>query len=180
MTDTAVPVDERPLGDSFGLERARALLEPAGVGVFGFLVVALVAGSTGGFLPTTQGWAAVLTLWLAAVAFLVRERGTPSIPALLLGGGLLAFTAWTALSAAFWSASPTSSMLEVLRNASYLGIVAAGIAVTSRRTTVALLGGVLAAVWLLSLYALGTRLLPDRFGEFDSSAYGYRLAAPIT
>ena len=99
MTYAAVAEDDRPHTDALGLARVRPLLEPAAVGLYGFLVVALVAGSTGGYLPTTHGWTAVVTLWLAAVATLLRGRLTLSGAAVTLLGGLLLFTIWTALSA---------------------------------------------------------------------------------
>ena len=35
-------------------------------------------------------------------------------------------------------------------------------------------------IFLDSLYGLGTRVLPDRFGGFDSTSFDYRLSAPIT
>ncbi|MFO7572831.1 MAG: O-antigen ligase family protein, partial [Gaiellaceae bacterium] len=161
-------------------ERAAGLAQPLGVWLYGFLVVALTAGSAGGYLPTTHGWTAVITLWLAAVTLMVRDRVEVSTPAVVLLGALAAFTAWMTLSAAFWSPSPTSAMHEVQRNLAYLGIVAAGLALTSRRLAPLLAGGVLAGVVLQCLYALGTRVLPDRLGAFDSEAFGYRLSLPIT
>ena len=163
--------------------RAQALtlawLEPAGVWLYGFLVVALVAANEGGFEATTWGWCAVVTFWLAATGLLVRDRIDLRVLDLTFVAGLLAFTGWVALSN-LWTPSVTSTMHEVQRDLAYVGVVVAGLVLVRRRTTHALLGGVLAAIVLLSLYSLGTRLLPDRFGEFDSETYRYRLATPIT
>ena len=156
-----------------------ARLEPAGVWLYGFLVIALVAGNTGGFEPTAWGWCAVLTLWLAAIGLLVRDRIELHVLDLTFIGGLLAFTIWVALSN-LWTPSVTSTMHEVQRDLAYVGVVTAGLVLVRRRTAHALLGGVLAAIVLLSVYALGTRVLPDRFGDFDSETFGYRLATPIT
>ena len=60
------------------------------------------------------------------------------------------------------------------------GVAVSGVVLVRRRTATHLLGGVLAGIALLSLYALGTRILPDRIGSFDSESFGYRLATPIT
>ena len=49
-------------------------LDQLGAAAYGFLVVALVAASAGGYSQTTWGWAALATLWLGAVVLLARER----------------------------------------------------------------------------------------------------------
>jgi hypothetical protein len=154
-------------------------LESPGVFAFGFLVITLVAGHTGGFLPTTYGWTAIVTLWLAAMALLLRDRPALGGFDLLFLGGLVAFTGWVALSN-LWTSSMTSTMHEVQRDVAYVGIVGSGLLLTRRATVPYLLGGVLAGIALLSAYALGVRILPDRFGDFDSTSFGYRLATPIT
>jgi O-Antigen ligase len=147
--------------------------------VYGCAVVSIVAGSSGGFLPTTWGWTAVVTLWLAAIALLLRDRIRFRALELAYVGGMLAFTAWVALSN-FWTPSVTSTMHEVQRDIAYTGVIAAGILLVRSRAVPQLLGGVLIGIVLDSLYGLGTRLLPDRFGGFDSISYDNRLSAPIT
>ena len=98
---------------------------------------------------------------------------------LMYWAGLLAFGGWVALSN-FWTPSVPSTMHEVQRNIAYLGVVAAGLVLVRASTTRHLLGGVFAAIVLLDLYGLGTRVLPDRLGTFDSVSYSYRLSPPIT
>ena len=154
-------------------------LPGAVAGLYGFLVVALVAGSAGGYRATTWGWTALVTLWIAAVALLVRERVELRRLGLLFVCGLTAFGGWVALSN-FWTPSVPSTMQEVQRNLAYIGVVAAGLLLVRASTTTHLLGGVLVAIVLLDLYGLGTRLLPDRLGTFDSVSFNYRLAPPIT
>jgi hypothetical protein len=156
-----------------------ARLETLGVAGYGFLVVALVASATGGFPPSTWGWCAVLTFWLAAIVLVVRVRIDLGVRDLVFAGGLGAFASWVALSS-LWTASTTSTMHEVQRNLAYLGVVAAGLVIARRSTAPALVGGVFSGIGLIALYSLGTRVLPDRLGAFDSTTYGYRLAAPIT
>ena len=71
-----------------------------------------------------------------------------------------------------------STLDESFRYLAYAGLVAAALVVVERRTVPQLLGGVTAAIALLSLYALGTRLLPDRLGAFEP-ILGYRLTGTI-
>jgi O-antigen ligase len=156
-----------------------ARLEDAVAGLYGFLVVVLVAGSSGGYFSTTWGWTALVTLWLAAIVLLVRERVEFRALDLMYAGGLTGFGGWVALSN-FWTPSVPSTMHEVQRNLAYIGVVAAGLVLVRASTTRQLLGGVLLAIVLLDIYALGIRLVPDRFGHFDSVSYDYRLAPPIT
>jgi O-antigen ligase len=56
--------------------------------------------------------------------------------------------------------------------------LAAVFLLASSSTPRLLVGGVLAASTVVSAYALATRLLPDRLGQFDSVS-GYRLSSPI-
>lgn len=153
-------------------------LEPAGVWLYGFLVVALVGSNQGGHKATTWGWCALLTLWLAVIVLLSRDRLELGPVDAVFAGAVLLLTGWTVLTTV-WSSSVTSSMHEAQRGLAYLGVVTAGLVVARRATATALAGGVLGGIALLSLYALGTRLLPDRVGSFDSVEFGYRLATPM-
>ena len=91
----------------------------------------------------------------------------------------VAFTGWVALSN-LWTPSVTSTMHEVQRDLAYTGVIAAGLLLVRSRSTPHLLGGVLVGIVADSLYGLATRVLPDRFGGFDSTSFAYRLSAPIT
>ena len=91
--------------------------------------------------------------------------------------GLLAFAAWLGISAA-WSNATGESLLETQRALVY---TAAGLAVlvTARaRWSRYVLGALFAAISLIALFSLGTRLLPDRLGVYDGTGV-YRLAQPI-
>jgi hypothetical protein len=160
--------------------RAYGLSSLQGIVTFAYsaLLVGLLAGSSGGFGATTWGWTAVATLALAAIAVVVTDKVELSVLDFVFAGGLLAFASWVALSS-FWSPSVTSSLHEAQRDIAYVGVVAAGLLLTRRRTVAHLLGGLLAAVTLLSLYALGTRLLPDHLGTYVVHIADYRLATPI-
>ena len=119
-----------------------------------------------------------LETWLL-VAVVVASRPRLALGALDLTmiAGALAFAGWFALSAV-WSRSVPSTLDESFRYLAYGGIVASALVVVERRTVPHLLGGLTAAITLLSLYALGTRVLPDRLGAFESDL-GYRLSGTI-
>jgi len=171
--DSTVTVEGRASAQSY-----RDYLAPLAAFLLGFALIALVAGTAGGFRPTTWAWTALLTWWLVVLALiLVRRR--PGFLDLAMVAGALAFAGWFAASA-LWSQSVPSTLDETIRYIAYAGIVTSALLVVERRTAPHLVGGVLAAISLLGLYALGTRILPDRLGSFDSVAANYRLSVPIT
>ena len=157
--------------------RLHERIETSGVWLFGFLLVALTAGHSGGFFPSAWAWTAFATWLLTACVVSLRGHSALGALDLAMAGGALAFCGWFALSA-LWSQSVPSTLDESFRYLAYAGVVAAALVVVERRTVPQLLGGVTAAIALLSLYALGTRLLPDRLGEFES-VLGYRLTGTI-
>ena len=165
------------------LERLVDRLVRSGPGLlawlYGALLVGLLAGHEGGFLATSWGWCALVTLWLAAVALLVQERVQIGAEGFVFLGGLFAFLVWVVLSNV-WTASRTATMHEVQRDLAYFGIAAATVALANRATIPRIVGGAATAVFFLSLYGLLTRIAPDHFGAFDSTSYGYRLSPPIT
>lgn len=150
---------------------------PLGAWSFGFLLVASTAGNDGGFFPSSWAWTAFATWLLTACVIALRSRCALGAPDLAMVGGALSFCSWFALSA-LWSRSVPSTLDESFRYLAYAGLVAAALVVVERRTVPPLLGGVTAAIALLSLYALGTRLLPDRLGAFEP-ILGYRLTGTI-
>ena len=86
----------------------RERIEPLGVWLFGFLLVALLARNDGGFFPSAWAWAAFST-WLVAAA-LVAGRPRLGLGALDLTmiAGAPGFAGWFALSA-LWSRSVPST-----------------------------------------------------------------------
>lgn len=150
---------------------------PLGAWLLGFLLVALLAGHDGGFFPSAWAWTAFATWLLTACVISLKPRSALGALDLAMAGGALAFCGWFALSA-LWSQSVPSTLDESFRYLAYAGIVAAALVVVERGTVPRLLGGGTAAIVLLSLYALGTRLLPDRIGAFEP-ILGYRLTGTI-
>jgi hypothetical protein len=148
------------------------LIRPA----LGALVaVVTLAASSGGYFPTTWNWATLGFAWTAALAF--RDREVWGRRELLLLVALLALAGWTALST-LWSLDATQSVLEAQRALLYLAAVLALVALVRRGEHPAVLGGALAGIVAISVYALATRLFPDRLGYYDPIA-GYRLSAPL-
>ncbi len=146
--------------------------------LYGLLTVAWIASSSGGYFQTTWSWAALTTLLLALLTLVLRARVAFGRLDLVLVGGLVAFSGWTAASA-LWTPSVPSTLDEVTRCLAYLGVVSAGLLLVERRTAGSLLAGVYAGIALVSLYALGTRVLPDRLGTFNPYSTGYQLSTPI-
>lgn len=161
--------------------RRSAALDLPAVAAFGFgaVLVGWVAADDGGWWPETWAWTALVTLGLSVLIVVLWDRPLGWLDFVFLGA-FAALGAWTALSA-LWSPSVPSTLDEAQRMLAYVGSVLLALLVVDRRTVRHLLGGVLTAIVLIGGYALATRLLPDRIGDFDSSNFGnYRLSEPVT
>ena len=157
-------------------ERLPAWIAGAAPFVVAASATGLIAANHGGYWPTSWGWSALAFAWIGGIA-LALGQGRLSGLELVWIGGLAALTGWTALSA-LWTGSRTQTALEAERTLVYL---LAAIAVVSLARTAAyrgLLWGTWAGSTLACLYALATRLFPERLGVTDAIA-GYRLSAPI-
>ena len=171
---------ERPVGRSRAHVDVPALdrVMPVCVAALGFVFVIFVAGAGGGFRPLTWAWTALLSWWIAVIALVVKQRLSFGPLERTIAGGIIAFGGWFALSA-LWSQSVPSTLDTTIRYLAYAGLVVSALLVVKRRTATHFIGGVTAGIGVLALYGLGTRLLPDRLGEFSSTATNYRLATPI-
>jgi tetratricopeptide (TPR) repeat protein len=151
------------------------LTTPAAI-AFSTIATAAVAADHGGYWPTSWGWT---TLALSATALVALVLGVerPATLELAWLGGVLLICAWTAASMA-WTTSKTQTTLEVERSLVYAAIAIATIAIARRASVAALLWGAWAGTALICLYALATRLFPDRLGVTDTVA-GYRLSTPV-
>lgn len=153
-------------------------LGPPVVGVAAAGGMAALAAADGGYFPPAWGWTALIGLWLTAAWFLLGraqvDAGALGMIFLAAVGGLAGWT-WLSL---FWTENTVQTVLEGLRLLAYLGVAAALVLVVRRRSAPALLRGVLAAIALVSIYGLATRLFPDRLGTYDPVA-GYRLSEPL-
>src|SRR4051794_11679580 len=145
--------------------------------LLGFLTIALVASSDGGYFPHEWNWACLALLWVTAMALLLGTAVALSRAELLLLGLLSAFVLWVALST-IWSTDQPRTVLEIQRDLLYVAAGAALMLTTRRRYMPQLLAGVLSAIAVIGTYALATRLFPERIGIFDPVS-GYRLATPL-
>jgi hypothetical protein len=111
------------------------------------------------------------------VALLVRDRvrlGVHERLVLLASGALLGWI----LIGLTWTLSVGRTVLEAERASVFVAGLLAAILVVRSRCYRHFLGGVVAAIWVVSAYALATRLFPDRLGVVDRIA-GYRLSEPL-
>ena len=156
----------------------RAAASPQAVAAFfGFLVLAPLAASDGGYWPTAWSWTALALCWVAVIALLVRERIRVAAAERVV---VILFTvtfAWILVSL-LWTSSVGRTVLEAERALAYLVAIVAALLLVRARAYQALLAGTWAAICLVSTYALATRLFPERLGVFDPIA-GYRLSEPL-
>ena len=167
---------DTPVERSFGRRADAAAVALAGQALLTCVLIACGAAS-GGYFPTSWGWLALGFGWTATVALACRSATGIERRELVFLAAFAALTIWIWLSAA-WSPVVSQTVLEGLRALVIPFAIAAVILVASRQTVHRLPWAVLAATFTICLYALATRLVPDRLGQVDPSA-GYRLAAPI-
>ena len=137
-------------------------------------LLALVAFDAGGFHAVTWD-RALVALVLAGIAL---PLGRPVGPAALFAGALAALAAWTALSWT-WSESPPSALAEAQRVTLYALVAAVVVAAGGRISRAWLVRGVLAAVTLVCLWDVATRLAPDWTGQTPTLADIGGLGDPI-
>jgi hypothetical protein len=138
--------------------------------------VGATAAVDGGYFPVAWGWSALGLLVATAATLLVAERIEVSRLDAVCVAALAALVLWTAASA-LWSDSLPRSLLEAHRGIVYVAGLGGLLLLARRGTAPWIAGGVLAAVTAVAVYALATRLFPDRFGyDFES---GYQLARPL-
>ena len=152
------------------------VLHSAAVSVVVFVAVAAMESARGGYFANTWSWSTAGFAWTALIALLLRRDRIFDRWSLAFVGLLAAFAGWTLLSLAW--ASSGAPVFEAERVLVYATGAAAVLLMARNRDFPLLLGGVLAAIAVIDVYSLGTRLFPDKLGSFDSTAQ-YRIAAPI-
>jgi len=110
------------------------------------------------------------------IALLLRRERIFDRWSLALVGLFAAFAGWTLLSLA-WAPSG-APVFEAERALLYATGAAAVLLIARSGDVPFLLGGVLAAVAVVDVYSLGTRLFPDKLGSFDATA-AYRIDLPV-
>src|SRR5919197_3612912 len=148
------------LESRLGAQRVLGLGWPdalAALFAFGFLVP--LAASDGGFRPNAWGWTALVACWLVMLALAVGGGAHPGPLELGALGLLAAFAGWI-LASALWTFSTTRTVLEAERALAYVAVLAALLLLVRPASVRSLLGGAWAAVSIVALYGLGTRLFP--------------------
>lgn len=140
------------------------------------VVVVTLAAANGGYFPPSWAWAGLFFAWLGLVAVMTGRASVPARLDLTLVAGVAALGVLELVSSA-WG-SEAVAVREAERTLAYLAGVAAFVLVLRRATVPRALGGALVGAVAVCLYALATRLFPDRLGTFDPFA-GYRLAEPL-
>jgi len=136
-----------------------------------------LAFANGGYFPVSWGWASLGLLLVALVALVVGSTEQLGVWELAWLTLLLALTAWVFLSV-LWTSSTSHTVLEGERMLVYASAGLLGLLLLRRTKVELLLIGVWAAVALVCLYGLATRLFPGRFGRFDDIS-GDRLSNPV-
>jgi O-Antigen ligase/Tetratricopeptide repeat len=133
---------------------------PAAVGA----AVFWIAYDSGSYGLTSRGSLAVVALWALALGLsislwpLVRVPGT----ALVAGGFLAAFAAWTGLSV-LWAESNEKAFNEFDRVVLYLGVFALVVAASPRASIRRWLAGLALGLTSVGLLALTSALFPNAF-----------------
>jgi O-Antigen ligase len=154
VTTLGVAVQERT---------GRFQLEHIAPAALGLALVGVTARADGGFEHTVWPLAILGPLLaVSAVMTLVKRTEVGRLDALLLGTlGVVAL--WTVTSA-LWSDSVPRTIWDAERDLVYISAVLALLVLTTKRGVAPLAMGVAAAVTATCLYALATRLFPDRLG----------------
>lgn len=146
-----------------------------------FLMPTVLAFQTGGYIASDVLRAAVVALAVLALLAIAAPwplvSGRPALAALAAFAG---FAAWTALSYT-WARVLGPASDDIARVVFYLVVFAAALIATREPAIRRIAPWVLlAGVSVVSIYALGGRLLPDLVPVEAIGAAGARLSQPIT
>ncbi len=160
-----------------GRDRVRASAVAVGTVGTPMLMVAGLALANGGSEPTQWGWATLLLLWAGTTGVLLSRLDLAWFDVVFLGG-LVALLGWVAASL-LWTNDVSHTLDEIQRVAVYPAAGLAAVGLGSRRGLPQITAGVWAGGTIACSWALATRLLPGRFGVFDSTTASYRLTDPF-
>ena len=136
-----------------------------------FGLVAYLGIEGGGYDPLVHDQVGIGVWWVLLIGVLVGAlpRVGPSRLAMVALGMLAAFVAWNALSL-IWTESGERTAAELARALTYLGVFALAIGVRAPREPRRLVSAVAAAIVLVGLLALLSRLHPAWFPSADQTA----------
>ena len=160
-----ISVDPRWLGELAGRE-----LGPLIAGwVLPFVLIVYLALKGGGYSSVVHGQVGVAAWWFVLLGALIGVLPAARVrPVAWLALGLAsAFAVWTALGIG-WSESAGRSVAELGRVAAYFGVFALALAVQGRDGLRRMVGAVAAAIAVVGLVALLSRLHPEWFPPDDT------------
>jgi tetratricopeptide (TPR) repeat protein len=136
-----------------------------------FGLVAYLGIEGGGYDPLFHDQVGIGVWWVLLVGVLVGAlpRLGPSRLAMIALGLFAAFVLWTALSL-IWTESAERTSAELARLLTYLGVFSLVLFVRAPRESQRLVSAVAAAIVLIALLALLSRLHPDWFPSADQTA----------
>jgi tetratricopeptide (TPR) repeat protein len=143
----------------------------AAVWLLGFAQIVYLGLEGGGFDPIVHDQVGIAIWWIVLLGVLVAALPRRELsPAGWAALGLLgAFAAWTAFSL-IWTESPERTSAELARMATYLGVFVLALFVCDSGGARRMIGAVGAAIALISIVALLSRLHPAWFPEADQTA----------
>lgn len=177
---------DRRLPESAAASRAfdlAARVVPPALCVIAAVLILASGWRSGGYFPEDYLTVGAISLLACAVGLVAAgEAWRPKGPALVVLGSALGLAAWSGLSAA-WSPDPGAAVLAMARTLGYAAaFLLALLAVGNGRRAALLLRLVIAALVVISVGALLSRLQPELFTVDPlllSTAQG-RLSYPIT
>lgn len=152
------------------LTAARNGLDVPAIGAvaLGFVLTTYLALKGGGFDPIVSGEIGIALSWLLVLGAATAVLSGAGIgrAGWICAGLLAAFAVWAGLSAT-WSLSAERSVAELGRDATYVAALVLALAVQARVGGRAMLQGVTAAIGLVALLAVLSRLQPSWFPAND-------------
>jgi O-Antigen ligase len=164
------------IGAEGDLPSALRRLAPAIVGyALPFGIVVTLALKNGGYDVGARSEIGIASWWIVLVGVVSGMLSARRIDrgGWVLAGLLAAFALWTGLAIG-WSESAERSWIELARVLAYLGILALGLTLQGREGLRRTIGALAAAIGLVAVLALGSRLAPDLIssGEAPSRILG--------
>jgi hypothetical protein len=147
-----------------------------GVAAAGFVVV--LAFHSGGYYASEWGLVAFAFLLATVMVLVLADRVTTDRRRMAMLSALVALMLWQSLSV-LWSTGAGVPVLEAERTLLYVAAAAALLLSVTRAMVPSLVGGLVAGVTVVALYALATRLSPGTVGGAYDPSSGYQLAKPI-
>jgi O-antigen ligase len=171
---TAAPV--LPIERDSDVARARSW-QPTVTGVAVLIGAVALSAESGGYFPRAWGLTALLLLWSAALALVLRDRIRLGRLEWLMIVALSSFALWTALSA-YWGPSVSAPIREASRTLVYVAVLLAALLSVRATSVRSLLTGLWGAITLVCAYSLATKLFPVRLAEPEELAVN-RLSEPL-